>query len=94
MPNLGDTFRIQATITDITGALILVPDSQLVSLYHPDDTLHASTAAPTSDGGGVFHVDFSIPSSDPVGVWLVVWSATKDGITKVAKMDIYVADPP
>lgn len=94
MPYLGETFRVTATITDINGVALLAPDSQLASIYHPDGTLHSSSAAPTPMGGGVFYHDFSIPAADPVGVWLIVWSATEGTITGIAKLKIFINDPP
>lgn len=94
MPSLGETFRVTATLTDLNGDPLLAPDSQLVNLYEPDDTLHTSSAAPSSLGGGVFYQNFNTLPADPIGVWLVVWSATKDGVTGIMKKKIFIDDPP
>ena len=94
MPYLGETFRVTATITDIDGTPLLAPDSQLASIYQPDGTLDSSSAAPVSMGGGVFYHDFTIAAADPIGVWLIVWSATEGTITGIAKLKIFISDPP
>lgn len=94
MPYLGETFRVTATLTDIDGNPLLAPSSQLINLYEPDDTLHTSSAAPTSVGGGVYYQNFDTLPTDPIGVWLVVWKSVKDGVTGIKKIKVFIEDPP
>jgi len=94
MPSLGETFRVTATLTDITGAPLLAPKSQSVKLYDPSGTLKYTDNAPVDEGGGVFHVDFTTLSTDPVGLWLIVWTVVDGAFTGIQKHKIFIDDPP
>ena len=93
MPNLGETFRITATITDIDGNPVTA-GANTINLYEPDATLHTSEAAPTHVGGGVWTQTFTTLTTDPEGMWLVVWTNVFLLATSIAKLQTYIEDPP
>ena len=94
MPSLGETFRVTATITDISGNPLVAPTSQLVELYDPSNNLNQSNKAPTVVGGGVFYVDFTTLATDPVGLYIVVWTAVDGTVTGIEKEKVFIDDPP
>ena len=93
MPNLGATFRIKATITDIDGNPV-TGGANTINLYEPDATLHTTEAAPTHTGGGIWTQTFTTATTDPEGMWQVVWTNVFVLVTAIAKLQIYIDDPP
>ena len=75
MSYLGETERFRATITDFDGTP-QIPTSHVITLYDPSGSLETTDNAPTSEGGGVFYVDFRIPVDGEEGNWTVVWRTT------------------
>ena len=91
MPSIGETFRVTATMTDLTGSAF-VPTSQTVQLFR-GSSLEYTNNAPVASGGG-YYVDFTTVSTDSSGSWLVVWTATDGTVTGIGKLKIYIDDPP
>ena len=57
----GETIRITATITDITGAAA-DPITTTISIKKPDGTLDVTDAAMSTDAAGTYYYDYVIPS--------------------------------
>ena len=93
MPSLGETFRVNATITDLDGTPVTA-GVNLIELYEPDSTLNQSSAAPTHIGAGVWTQNFTTAAADPVGSWVVVWTITAGGATGIGKLKGFIDDPP
>ena len=90
---LGDTIRVQATMTDFDDS-VLTPDSHEVTLYDPDEVQQDQDTSPTAEGGGVFYADLDIPSSNTKGNWLLVWKVTMSGKHKFEELTINVDEAP
>lgn len=90
---LGDTFRIQATLTDYDDSA-LTPDSQEVKLYDPSGTERDSDSSPTSEGGGVYYVDLTIAVAGGKGNWKVVWKVTVSSVDKFEEYVFFVDEAP
>jgi len=76
--NLGDCIKIKSTITDEDGSP-LTPDSHEISLLDSSENLIEMKDNPDAKGGGVFEVEFHLPTSGPVGVWEVEWQICTGG---------------
>jgi len=94
MPSIGETFRVTATLTDLAGTPITVPDSQTITLYDASEESSQVKIAPTHEGAGVWHQDFTTLVTDSYGAWLVVWKVVKDGIVGIGKIKVFIDDPP
>ena len=70
--NLGDCVKIRSTITDENGAP-LTPDSHIILLIDSSKKTVETKDNPDDKGGGVFEIEFSLPSSGPIGVWVIEW---------------------
>ncbi|MCW3992757.1 MAG: MG2 domain-containing protein [Candidatus Bathyarchaeota archaeon] len=93
MPYLGETIRVRATLTDYDGSA-LTPDSQEVALYGPDGAQQGQSTSPVSEGGGVYYVDFEIPSGGAKGNWKAVWKATKSAGDGIGEVEFFVDRAP
>ena len=93
MPSIGETFRITATITDLSGDAV-VAGVNTITLYDPTETSSQVEAAPVHEGAGVWHQDFTTLATDPHGGWMVVWQIVAGGITGIGKIKVFIDDPP
>jgi len=93
VPSVGETFRITATIVDLDGNPVTA-GTHTIDLYEPDNSLNQTSIAPTHDGGGVWHRDFTTLATDPVGGYLVVWTVVSGGATGIGKIKVFIDDPP
>ncbi len=93
VPSLGETFRVTATITDLNGAPV-TGGTNAVTLYNPDGTANATSAAPTHTGGGVWTQNFTTLATDTEGGYLVVWINTTGAVVAIGKLKTYIDDPP
>ena len=93
MPNVGSTFRVSATMTDLNGDPF-TPATQTVRLYEPVRSLNQTNNAPILSGSGQYYVDFTTVSADPPGLWEVIWTATDGTVSAVGKLKIFIGDPP
>jgi len=93
LPNLGETFRITATITDIDGTPVGA-GVNTIKLYKPDGSLSQTEIAPAYSGGGVWTQTFTTAATDPEGMWLIVWTNVFLLATAIGKFQMYIDDPP
>ena len=93
MPNLGETFRMTATITDFDGNPV-TGGANSISLYEPDGTLYSTEIAPTHTGSGVWTQNFTTLTTDTEGVWQIVWTNVFVFVTAIAKFNVWIEDPP
>jgi len=90
---IGDTIRIQATMTDFDDS-ILTPDSHVVTLYDPNGTQKDQDTSPSAEGGGVFHSDLTIPLTGSPGNWTIVWRTKMSDEYKFDMLTINVEEAP
>jgi hypothetical protein len=94
MPSLGETFRVTATITDLTGVPVTT-GTDAISVYDPGGTLKYTNIAPIHLGAGVWYADFTTATTDTSGGWLIVWKKTTiAGAIGIGKIQSFVDDPP
>ena len=93
VPSIGETFRVNATLTDLAGDPITGGVSS-VTLYNPDNSVNQTSAAPTHVGNGVWWINFTTASSDDYGNYLVVWKNTTGAVIAIGKIKVFIDDPP
>ena len=93
MPSIGETFRVNATLTDLAGTPI-VAGVNSISLYNPNNSLNQTSIAPTNVGGGVWWVNFTTQATDDYGNYLVVWKNTSGAVIAIGKIKVFIDDPP
>lgn len=95
MPNIGETFRVTATMTDLTGAPF-TPATHSIALYAPGRSLSQTLTVPTLTGAGQYYIDFTTATTDPFGLWEVIWTALGAGglPSGIGKIKIFIGDPP
>jgi len=93
VPSIGETFRTTATLIDLDGNPI-VAGVNTVQLWNPNGTLNQTSAAPTHEGAGVWHQDFTTLATAAVGGYLIVWKNVTAGVTGIGKIKVFIDDPP
>jgi hypothetical protein len=89
----GDTVRLKATIKDYDGVLI-DPDTHSIKVYNPSDVqVGSEITTPTSDGVGMYHADYDIPTMGPDGIWKCIWRTIKGGAARTGVMTFEVKVP-
>ena len=78
---LGATVRFTATIVDTDGTA-LIPDSNEVKVYDPNDKLKTTISTGSITQGvptNTFWCEYTIPASGKTGFWSIIWKATITG---------------
>ena len=92
MVKLGDTFEVDAVITDYDGST-LTPDDQSVTLYDPAGTLRDTDDTPSGTAPNYTATLTALKTAD-AGPWQVAWWVEKGGEEKTELLDIYVGEIP
>jgi len=82
-------------MTDLTGAAF-TPATHSIRLYAPGRSLSQTLTVPTLIGAGQYYIDFTTASTDPFGLWEVIWtaSAAPPPPVGIGKLKILIGDPP
>jgi hypothetical protein len=67
---------IKSSIVFQFGGADTDPTSPVINVYKPDGTLLVTDGAGVQDATGQYHYYFSTASTDPLGLYKVVWSGT------------------
>lgn len=80
--NIGDTFWIEATITDKNGAHV-APDSQTVTLKGSRCNVTSTTI--NRVGAGKYEAELTIPTTAASGLYTIIWVVQVNGKQETEK---------
>jgi len=89
VPNLGETVRILASITDYDGEA-MNPDTQEVKVYDPSGALKHTETAPTKKADGLYYISYTFPGDGAIGNWTVNWKIVKWNAVRTRRLTIPV----
>lgn len=86
----GETMRQKAEVRDTNKALV-DPDTIVISIVDPDDTVKTDEQAMTKDATGEYHYDHLLAADAGVGKWTTQIKAVK-GFTQIEQDEFTVME--
>jgi hypothetical protein len=74
----GGQIRLDARYRDGSGALVN-PVTPLVDILNPSAAMVVTDAVPATDGTGLYHYDYTVGVSAPLGTWSAHWTGVING---------------
>ena len=78
----GTTPRFELEARDFDGALF-VPDTHSAKIYNEAGELQKTETSPATDGDGLYHFYWTIPTDATAGTWKLEWTCVKSTYTSI-----------